>query len=132
MITWSDRQFGVSGCWKSLTTPVNARLFDSGEGFIDWKCHQPASNVTLKFNERTIEGIGYAEQLILTVPPWKIPMDELRWGRFGSSGNQMVWIELREEEKWQWLWLNGEKIKNCKSWGNSAFFERTSQQVGVY
>lgn len=113
MITWSDRQFDVSGCWKSLTTPVNARLFDSGEGFIDWKCHQPASGVTLKFNERTIEGTGYAEQLILTMPPWKIPIDELRWGRFGSIDYQMVWIELREEEKLQWLWLNGEKIENC-------------------
>jgi hypothetical protein len=113
MITWSDRQFGVSGCWKSLTTPVNARLFDSREGFIDWKCHQPASGVTLKFNEKTIEGTGYAEQLILTMPPWKIPFDELRWGRFGSGECQMVWIELREEEKRQWLWLNGEKIENC-------------------
>ena len=113
IITWSDSKVGVSGCWKLLATPLNARLFDSGEGFLDWKCHQPASCVTLKFNERTIEGSGYAEQLILTVPPWKIPMDELRWGRFGSNENQIVWIELIEEEKRQWLWLNGEKIENC-------------------
>ncbi len=113
MITWSDSKFGVAGCWKSLASPINARLFDSMEGSIDWKCHQPASSVTLKFNDRTIKGIGYAEQLTLTVPPWKIPLDELRWGRFGSSENQMVWIEFREEEKRQWLWLNGEKIENC-------------------
>ena len=25
----------------------------------------------------------------------------------------MVWIELREKDKQQWLWLNGEKIENC-------------------
>jgi hypothetical protein len=40
-------------------------------------------------------------------------MDELRWGRFGSDENNMVWIELREKDKRQWLWLNGEKIENC-------------------
>jgi hypothetical protein len=40
-------------------------------------------------------------------------MDELRWGRYGSSENQMVWIELREEDKKQWLWLNGEKMEIC-------------------
>ena len=113
MITWNDSKFGVSGCWESLAYPIHARLFDSGEGFLDWNCHQPASNVTLNINDRTIHGTGYAEQLILTVPPWKIPMDELRWGHFGSSENQLVWIEWRAEEKRQWLWLNGEKIEDC-------------------
>nr|MBC8343678.1 hypothetical protein [Bacteroidota bacterium] len=113
MITWNDSKFSVSGCWKPMTTPINTRLFDCQEGFIDWKCHQPVSKVTLKFKERTIRGMGYAEQLILTVPPWKISTDELRWGRFGSSENHMVWIELRGKEKRQWLWLNGEKIENC-------------------
>lgn len=123
-ITWSDSQFGVAGCWKSSAIPVNARIFDSGEGFLDWKCHQPASIVTLKFKEKTIKGIGYGEQLILTVPPWKIPMDELRWGRFGSGENQMVWIELRTEEKRQWLWLNGEKIENCNIEDDHIFVDR--------
>ena len=113
IICWSDSKFGVEGCWKPLATPLNARIFDSEEGSVDWNCHQPASSVSLKFKDRTIRGMGYAEQLLLTVPPWKIPMDELRWGRFGSSENQMVWIELIAEEKRQWLWLNGEKIKNC-------------------
>ena len=113
IITWDDSKFGVSGCWESMVVPINARLFDSREGFIDWKCHQPESMVTLKINDRIIRGIGYAEQLILTVLPWKIPMDELRWGRFGSSENYMVWIEIRGSEKKQWLWLNGEKIEDC-------------------
>jgi hypothetical protein len=40
-------------------------------------------------------------------------MDELRWGRFASDKNNMVWIELREKEKQQWLWLNGKKIDRC-------------------
>ena len=113
LITWGDLKFGVSGTWKSLANMIQARIFDSEEGFLDWKCFQPASKVQLNMGDRVLEGRGYAEQLILTVPPWKIPMDELRWGRFGSFENNIVWIELREKKKHQWLWLNGDKIDNC-------------------
>jgi hypothetical protein len=113
LITWSDSNFGVEGEWEMLAKPLHARLFDSEEGWLDWNCFQPASKVRLRINNRPIEGRGYAEQLLLTAPPWKIPMDELRWGRFGSPEDQLVWIELREEVKRQWLWLNGEKMATC-------------------
>jgi hypothetical protein len=112
-ITWSDTKFGVSGTWESLANRIETRLYDSGEGYLDWKCYQPASNVRLKLNDNILDGKGYAELLILTAPPWKIPMDELRWGRFGSDEFNIVWIELREHQKTQWLWLNGEKFENC-------------------
>jgi hypothetical protein len=112
-ITWNDEKFGISGTWESSAKMVRARIFDSGEGFLDWNCFQPASKVQLRMNGNRLEGSGYAEQLILTALPWKIPMDELRWGRFGSDENNMVWIELKEKEKRQWLWLNGEKVENC-------------------
>jgi hypothetical protein len=112
IIVWNDLKFGVSGRWKSLANMLQARIFDSEDGRLDWKCFQPASKVQLKIKDKLIEGTGYAEQLILTVPPWKIPMDELRWGRFGSIEYNLVWIELREKEKKQWLWLNGDKIEN--------------------
>jgi hypothetical protein len=112
-ITWADSKFGVSGIWESQSKAIQSRIFDSPEGSVDWTCFQPASKVRLQVNEEVLEGAGYAEQLVMTVPPWKIPMDELRWGRFGSPGNNLVWIELNEKVKRQWLWLNGEKIENC-------------------
>jgi hypothetical protein len=112
-ITWNDSKFGVSGTWEATEKMIQARIFDSAEGALDWKCFQPASKVQLRINDKVLEGSGYAEQLILTVLPWRIPMDELRWGRFGSDENNMVWIELREKDKRQWLWLNGERIENC-------------------
>lgn len=113
LITWENTKFGLSGIWESLAEMIEARIFDSEEGYLDWKCYQPASKVKLRINDRILEGRGYAEQLVLTVPPWKIPMNELRWGRFGSDENNLVWIELREKEKQQWLWLNGDKIESC-------------------
>ncbi|HSH19118.1 MAG TPA: hypothetical protein VLA03_01620 [Draconibacterium sp.] len=113
VVIWSDLIFGVSGIWESLAETIQSRIFDSEKGYLDWKCFQPASKVQLKINDKVLEGRGYVEQLILTLPPWKIPMDELRWGRFVSEENIMVWIELREKEKQQWLWLNGEKTDRC-------------------
>jgi hypothetical protein len=112
-ITWNDTKFGVSGTWDSSAKMLQARLIDCEEGFLDWNCFQPASNVQLKIKDSILQGRGYAEQLILTVLPWKFSMDELRWGRFGSDENIMVWIELREKVQKQWLWLNGEKIGDC-------------------
>ena len=114
LIRWNDSIFKVEGTWKSMSKPLQARLFNSDEGYLDWKCFQPTSKVKLRINNRTIEGKGYVEQLVLTVPPWKIPMDELRWGHYESNENQIVWIELLlEEEKKQWVWLNEEKIETC-------------------
>lgn len=112
-ITWNDSKFGISGTWESLAKMVQDRIFDSDDGYLDWKCHQPASRVQLSINGKSLVGEGYAEELILTTVPWKIPMDELRWGHYGSEENHMVWIELKEKTKRQWLWLNGDRIENC-------------------
>jgi hypothetical protein len=113
LITWHDDKFKVSGSWESAAKPLHTRIFDTDDGYLDWNCFQPASLVQLKIKDKIIHGNGYVEQLILTTPPWHIPMNDLRWGRFHSLQDTMVWIELRKENKQQWLWLNGEKITTC-------------------
>lgn len=113
LITWHDDKFKISGSWETMDEALHERIFDSDDGYLDWNCFQPASLVQLKIKNKIIRGNGYVEQLILTTPPWHIPMNDLRWGRFHSLHDTMVWIELRKEKKQQWLWLNGEKIMNC-------------------
>jgi hypothetical protein len=114
LICWHDDQFSVSGRWESAATPLHARLFDADEGYLDWFCHQPASRVRLNIGDRVLNGDGYVEQLILTAPPWHIPLDDLRWGRFRSANDTMVWIEIRSETKRQWVWLNSEQVAECR------------------
>jgi hypothetical protein len=113
LITWHNDKFEVTGSWESVSKPLQCRIFDSDDGYLDWQCFQPASIVKLKIKDKVIKGNGYVEQLILTTPPWHVPMHDLRWGRFRSLNETMVWIELRKENKQQWLWLNGKKIINC-------------------
>lgn len=112
-IVWEDAKFGISGKWVSMAETICSRLYDSEEGFLDWNCLQPASRVKIWQNNKMLEGYGYAENLKMTVPAWKIPMHDLRWGRFISSAYHLVWIELREKEKKQWLWINGKRMNGC-------------------
>jgi len=111
-INWKDKKFEISGKWEALSVPLNAKLFDSDEGFLDWNCLQPIANVEIEFKGKIYKGYGYVENLKLTVAPWKIPMQELRWGRFLSTEFQIVWIEIKDVSKQQWLWINGERIDN--------------------
>lgn len=112
-ISWTDPRTEVSGTWEGLAKSIHSRLYDSREGYLDWTCYQPASRVQLRIKENVVKGTGYAEKLVLTAVPWIIPMDELRWGRFGAGENIIVWIELRQKERKKWLWLNGERIEQC-------------------
>lgn len=113
-LTWSDEYLNVKGTWTSEARSLKSRIFDSNDGHLDWSCHQPASSVELTIGDQVIKGQGYAEQLILTAPPWKIPMTDLRWGRFRSLNNTLVWIELRHQDKKQWLWLNEKRAAPCE------------------
>ncbi len=106
LIRWSDPEFAADGLWRSLSEPIRARLFESQDGYLDWNCYQVNSEVELIFEGRKLKGDGYVEQLISTIFPWHLPMDELRWGRYGSYQNQLVWIEWKEKQNRQWLWMN--------------------------
>lgn len=109
-ISWKNDKFHICGEWKARSKPLHARLFENTVGFVDWNCYQPLADVQLEMKDTVLHGKGYAELLTLTTFPWHIPMSDLRWGRFHSNSHTMVWIELRNEKKEQWLWLNNERL----------------------
>jgi len=112
-IVFNDELNSVAGKWNSKADMIRYRIFESAEGFLDWNCFQPASNVTIELPDRKLTGIGYAEQIIMTIPPWKIHMDGLLWGRFVSDGYNLVWISFGKDASNSWVWLNGESKGNC-------------------
>lgn len=113
-ISWKDRAFKIEGTWLANNNPLKEQLFDSAEGGLQWNCFQPSSVTEVKIDNRVVKGFGYAECLELTVEPWKIPMDVLRWGRFVSEKNNLVWIQIKGENTKQWVWYNGEKITDAE------------------
>lgn len=108
--TLSLPHLGIEGTWQGLRTPVQRSVFCSQEGSVNWHCHQPMSQVDLLLPGATrIAGVGYAECLTLSVLPWKLPLEELHWGRFLSGQHAIVWIDWRGPHKWCTVIHNGEE-----------------------
>lgn len=129
LVVWNDKYFGIHGRWKESAEAVQAQIFESEEGELHWHCYQPSSATNLQIDGKTLEGSGYVEQLVLTIPAWKIPMEELRWGHVISEKYKMVWIELKGENTKQWLWLNGELIINCTIQNDLIFIPEKNIQI---
>jgi len=90
-LLWEAPPLRIEGRWRALA-PAARETVSQG---VDWICVQPRSEVELRLDGRTLRGLGYAEELKLTVPPWKLPIDELRWGRWVAKDRGLVWIDWR-------------------------------------
>jgi len=101
---------GIEGSWHALRAPLARTVFSGNDGSVDWHCHQPCSQVDLLLHGKTrMTGLGYAECLTLTVLPWKLPLEELHWGRFLSPQHAIVWIDWRGQYQWRTVFHNGEE-----------------------
>ena len=90
-ISWEAPALHLSGTWDALAPAAEVELIPG----VRWRCLQPRSRVELRVGGRPLRGLGYAEELELTIPPWRLPIDELRWGRFAGESHGAVWIEWR-------------------------------------
>lgn len=109
-IRWSVPRLGVRGTWTGNGASISRRLFHSNEGMVDWNCLLPAASVCLDFSDgQRLEGQGYAEVLEMTIPPWRLPIRELRWGRFLADDGRAsaVWIDWRGPRALSFAALNG-------------------------
>jgi hypothetical protein len=92
-VTWRSESLGISGRWERLSAPIGRRLMAASGGAIEWACCAPSARATVRHGADTVRGIGYVESLLLTIPPWKLPFNELKWGRNASDRHAAVWIE---------------------------------------
>jgi hypothetical protein len=111
---WEDPQLGLSGLWRSTSSPINETLFESADGALHWNCRMPRAEALIHLNgEPDLSGLGYVEDLTLTVYPWKLPVETLFWGRFISAQHYLVWIEFGGETPRQWASLDGKPIQRA-------------------
>jgi len=83
----------VSGKWQAAAAPLEHTVYESAAGSVVWNCVQPRASARVSVGERVLMGLGYAERLTLTLPPWQLPMRQLRWGRFVSPEESLAWID---------------------------------------
>jgi hypothetical protein len=86
-------------------------LLRSNEGYLSWFVSQPAAAVegTIHFGPRKMEvrGFGYQDIVEMTIPPWRLPISELLWGRAHCGNYTVVYdqVKTREGDCLQYLLL---------------------------
>lgn len=104
-------RLGVTGHWTSRHASITVALLDDARGRIVWRCRQPGGTATLHLPDGSVmTGLGYAEELDMTVAPWAMPFEELRWGRFVSEHRSVVWIDWRGGLDRRWVFADGAAV----------------------
>jgi len=115
-IVWRSRALKCTLAADVRLPPIALRLFETTDGFVDWRCEAPAAMVMLEFADRPpIRGVGYADRLDLTIPPWQLPISELRWGRWTdqSAAHSVVWIDWGGAEPRTWVFVDGARAADA-------------------
>lgn len=109
-VRWACPALGVAMSLERTVPEGSRRLFDGEDGVIDWECVAPAGRARLELDGVTRGATGYAERLVMTVPPHRLPMHTLRWGRFvaDDAGAAAAWIHWRGPERRDLVLCDGE------------------------
>lgn len=109
--SWDCPALAASGQWQPCDelAPVRENLWQSAAGSVLWENLAPRAQVTLRVGRNLIVGCGYLERLRLTIPPWRLPIHGLRWGRFATAETSIVWIRWEHDEARSWLWVDGQR-----------------------
>ncbi|MBZ5589771.1 MAG: hypothetical protein LAO05_14535 [Acidobacteriia bacterium] len=107
-VSWNHGPLAVAGTWQAAALPVSRALLEYHGGAVSWNCAQPLSRARVQVgSHRPVSGWGYAELLEITIPPWQLPFDHLRWGHFMADGGAMVWIQWQGEGDATWVFVDG-------------------------
>jgi hypothetical protein len=114
-LQWVCRALDARGAWIGQTRGFERTLLDSKAGNIHWHCISPRAEAEVSLGNRTLRGMGYAEHLTMTLKPWQLPFEQLRWGRFHSCSDVMVWIEWCGSIECSWVFVNGEELCRART-----------------
>ena len=110
-ITWSNDRLGIQGAWTGGAPLAETTVVDEPSGVIVWRCLGANCAANIHIDGQRITGTGYVEELSMTIPPWKLPFTDLRWGRYISEdrGDYAVWIDLRGGTSRNWIWIGSDQ-----------------------
>ena len=111
---WDEDIFRINtmdrtGQWQSKRNAIVEKLYENSDGYILWECVMPHALGTIEIDEKFNRGLGYVEKLTMTIKPWQIPIEILRWGRFLSENQTIVWIHWEGEEHRCFIFHNDRK-----------------------
>ncbi len=97
--------------WRRERTPsISETLFSDRGGRVAWSCVLPRARARISSGPDTFAGMGYVEHLELSIPPWRLPLHTLHWGRCHSAHHDLVWIRWDGAEPRALAWLDGVRV----------------------
>ncbi|MDP1889733.1 MAG: hypothetical protein Q8K55_02475 [Gemmatimonadaceae bacterium] len=108
-IAWESKRLELETVHDAATPALSLTLLDDARGRVTWECVAPSARAHVVSDGVRSEGTGYAERISMTVRPWEMPLDELRWGRWMSddASVSLVWIDWRGPSPRRWVVCNG-------------------------
>jgi len=122
-LSWHSEALSVAGRWQFASAPLRRNVLCTPSGNVEWHCLAPSARVTLIDGKDSLSGLGYAECLTVTIPPWRLPIDELHWGRFVAEDSALVWIDWRGPHAFRSVVLDGEELANARVSSEGVFDE---------
>jgi hypothetical protein len=111
-LAWSSRALGTTGTWRAEGPGTKETILAEDAGSVEWSCVMPLARAEVTLDGgRVVRGLGYAEELRLTIAPWSLPIEELRWGRFTGEGASVVWLEWRGPHPKRVILKNGIRVE---------------------
>jgi hypothetical protein len=128
-VVWKSKNLSCSGNWQNIGAKLPAlKLFEDSTGSVIWNARFPLSDVHISHLGSKLMGLGYVEKLDLTIPPWKLPIEELIWGRFISKDIYIVWIEWSGSHPLTLVYVNGKKIKDASVSNSGVYWKEGTLQ----
>lgn len=112
-LSWEAEALGCAMAFEPRQPPIEERLLADGSGVVDWRVEAPAAEVSASLRGfAPLRGAGYAERILITIPPWRLPIRELRWGRWigEAASRSAVWIDWRGEAPRTWAFVDGAAV----------------------
>lgn len=112
-LDWRCAPLGLHIQLERHLPAISARLLERSDGALDWCAEAPRARVRLTIGREVVEGLGYAERLTMTLPPWTLPLTTLRWGRWLTPHHAATWIVWLGDHPLNLVWLDGVAVPDA-------------------
>jgi len=95
-VQWDCPSLKLKGSWDATQGPIRSTIFGVSDMPLEWSCLQPHGAAEISVADiGTFKGSGYVDYVDMPSQPWKLPVDELRWGRYLSETDSIIWMDFK-------------------------------------
>ena len=132
-LQWIHNKLKTTGIWTSIDKAIRENIFSDKSGSIIWTCEQPRAIAEVEINNISLSSaIGYTEKIDMTIPPWRLPISKLWWGRFLSKNTMLIWVKLEGKQTSNFVNYNGNRIAGATITNNKIVLNQKGITLRFY